>query len=162
MTEMLSELSFGKTRLAKERKAMEDYFPEANLHTLNSNKEPLGWRVGISINGSVYDVLVTYHSNFPYIPPNMYIVEPYFDPSQTPHMYLDGNLSLPTNYEWELSGTAATGVTLAANWLQALEVYQAEGVWPEDEWSFEQTTANSVETVEIAEEICGKGDSTDE
>ena len=158
MTELLSKLSLGKTRLAKECGAMEDSFPEANLLALNTNKQQAGWRVGISIGETVYDVLVAYHEEFPYQPPNVFVIEPDIDPSRTPHMCQDGSLSLGNKHEWTPSGTAATGVVLAARWLQALEVYQDEGVWPE----VERTTINSFETVEMAENTCEKDSSPTE
>lgn len=153
MNEMLSKLPFGKARLTKEREVMKDSFPEAHLLTLNSDKQLLGWRVGVSIGETVYDVLVAYHERFPHQPPKVYIIEPDSEPSQTPHMYQDGSLSFGgVEHEWTPSGTAATGVVLAATWLQALEVYQDEGVWPE----VKRATISSVETVETAEETCKK------
>jgi hypothetical protein len=117
--------------------------------------------MGISINDSIYDVVVTYDRIFPHQPPRVYIIEPDIDPSQTPHMYRDGSLSFGTDHEWDQSGTAATAVALAADWLQAWETYQKEGIWSEDEWSVKRTPTSSVETVEITEDTYGKEDSTD-
>lgn len=139
---------------------MEDSFPEADLLTLSTDKQPVGWRVGVSIDETVYDILVAYYEGFPYQPPNVFVIEPDIDPSQTPHMYQDGSLSLGIKHEWTPSGTAATSVVLAASWLQALEIYQDEGVWPGPE--VEQTTINSVETVETAENTCEKDSSPTE
>lgn len=149
MSDDLSNIHIDEDRLDIERKAMRQAFPEATLLRVDSDGT-LGWRVGIVIDETVYDVVMIYPENYPYRILDIYVIGPELDSNQTPHMHPDGSLSLSSTREWKPSYTAVRGVLLAAKWLEGKERYQAKGVWPDEKLPLGDTTTESVETVETA------------
>lgn len=145
MADVVSELSFDEERLSLEQQAMNESFPEATLVELSGLESPLGWRLGIVIADTVHELLVAYQQQFPEEPPELWVLNPEFDINQTPHVTPDGRLVLPSHidHEWTASGTAATGVTLAASWLHGRRA-SANG----EPFELDVMTCDSVEAVE--------------
>lgn len=133
-------------RMKKEANAINEQFPEANLIEFDSNEKQLGWHVGILKFGKIYEILIVLNRNHPHIPVDIYIVDPDFNVENTPNIDRNGQLIID-NYEWTDKSTAATGIILAASWIEAMDTYFATG-----EWKFELLEKEKVETTTLSEE----------
>lgn len=122
-------------RLLKERKVMEDLFPDFELRELDDS---LAWNGTLRSNrGNRYQVAIVYPDQYPNPEkaPEAFIIDPEIDRSETKHLWPNGRLCLfhpgdSASRSWQKSSTAATVVSWVGAWIFAHEHYQRTGTWP--------------------------------
>jgi hypothetical protein len=137
-------------RLEVEKAMMKEKFPQFSLSEASSNNCIHGWTVSrkgqlywlgllTTVSGNRYTIVLTYPPVYPGQEIKSFVIEPYFPSLSTnQHRYSDGHLCLYSNDhggKGQGTGPAMTAVSYVgwtAAWLHALEIYQAKGRWPEN------------------------------
>lgn len=127
-------------RFEHEKVVMYDRFGETDPDLVwiedDAGDEYPAWELTITgETGTQYHVLILYPDNYPMCAPQPYILEPNIEPTETKHMWLDGQLCLfhDDDRAWEHRSTAATMTAWIGAWIAAYENWVKTGYWPGDE-----------------------------
>lgn len=109
-------------RLLAERNAMMTRFPDFNLVETSKG---LTWTGYLKPKGLYsYRIALIYPEDFPYSPPNVWIIEPKIKSPK--HQRFDGHLCLlyTSDDTWQTNTTAVTIVAMTATWIWCYEYHQ--------------------------------------
>ena len=91
--------------------------------------------IGKFLSGS-YTIQLEYVNDYPLSPPNVYILNPKLNPTETPHMYIDGKVCYCNpDVDWFSNYTSYEVAQMVKSWLHAYTIWSNTGVWdwPEHE-----------------------------
>ena len=109
-------------RLLSEKKAMNIRFPHFQLV---ESPRGMTWTGHLRPKeAGTYRVALIYPHNFPYSPPNVWVISPKIDSPK--HQFPDGSLCLmhPSDGTWQTNTTAVTLIAMTSTWLWCYGYHQ--------------------------------------
>lgn len=104
-----------RNRLLAEKALMRERFPGFSLRRNRSGD--LAWQGTLElVRGARFQIRLVYPSHYPYQEPTLRVVEPILHHG-TPHRYADGSLCVHRTGWNPATGTAASMIPLAGDWL---------------------------------------------
>ena len=114
-------------RLLAEKALMRERFPGFSLH--RSRRGELAWEGTLEpLPGARFRLRLVYPSHYPYQEPSLWVVKPELHPG-TPHRYVGGSLCVHRTGWNPATGTAASMIPLAGDWLLHYVHWVTAGRW---------------------------------
>jgi hypothetical protein len=77
-----------------------------------------------------FKIGIEYVHDYPLSPPKVFIIDPELDPTETPHMYIDGSMCyLKADEDWSNDYTSYEVAQMVKSWIYAYCKWERKGIW---------------------------------